>query len=324
MKRALKAKQYNHKILPFLPKLDVMLIRGPSPLMPFTASLCKRYHIPYAYLLVGDYLKSLAGVNSMNILKRSLLWSFYYVNKKLQDYYAKEALIFANNKIIFEEYKKVYNKTYEIRTTTLSKNDFFQKEDTCIRFPIKLGYAGRIEPTKGLDDMLDAVVLVRQQGYNVELHIAGWDPTDGEKYLKKLIEKAEKNGLIDFFVFHGKKQVGEELLSFYRECDIFLIATKGNEGFPRTIWEAMAQSIPVISTKVGAIPNMLDNGQNVLLVEQSSPKELADAIILLIKDKNLRKELISNGYTLAQTNTIELQSKKMLNIMKRYIENAEN
>lgn len=319
LKRTLKFREYTAKMVSYLSEIDIMLIRGPSPLMPFTAALCHKHHVPYAYLLVGDYLKSLAGVRKMNPLKRSLLWSFYRVNKLLQDHYAKTALIFTNNKVIYDECSIRYEEVYEIRTTTLSKHDFFKREDTCISLPIKLAYAGRIEPTKGIDDMLDAVVFLRSEGIGVELHIAGWDPSSEEKYLTRLRQKIKEDDVDKAFFFHGKKQVGEELFSFYRDCDIFLIATKGNEGFPRTIWEAMAQSMPVVSTRVGSIPDMLDNGENVILIDQSSPKQLSETIIQLKNDSNLRKKLIQNGYLLAQTNTIEIQSKKMVEIMKRYL-----
>jgi len=320
LKRTLKFRKYTAKITPYLSEVDIMLMRGPSPLMPFTAALCHKYHVPYAYLLVGDYLKSLAGVQKMNSLKRSLLWCFYRVNKMMQNHYAKRALIFTNNRIIFDEYNGHHDEVYEIRTTTLSKHNFFKREDTCINLPLKLAYAGRIEPTKGIDDMLDAIGLLFADGIDLELHIVGWDPTVGEKYLAKLWEKVKKDGLDEVFFFHGKKQVGEELFSFYRDGDVFMIATKGNEGFPRTIWEAMAQSMPVISTRVGSIPEMLDDRKNVILVDQKSPKQLSEAIMELYNDSNLRKKLIQNGYLLAQTNTIEIQSKNMIDIIKRYLD----
>ena len=122
----------------------------------------------------------------------------------------------------------------------------------------------------------------------------------------------------------GKKQIGEELLAFYRAFDIFVIATKGNEGFPRTIWEAMSQSLPVISTRVGSIPNLLVEDETAIFIDQSSPAQLAQAILRLKDEEELRKKLIRNGYALAKTNTIEIQSKKMIDIMKGYLGAKKN
>lgn len=319
IKRTINFRTHIKKISLWLPKIDIMLIRGPSPLMPFVSRLCQKNSTPYAYLLVGDYLKSLSGVERINPLKRVVLWSFYYFNKRLQDYYSNKALIFTNNKVIYNEYAIDRNDVYEIRTTTLSEEDFFVRDSACTNQPFKLAYAGRIEPTKGIEDMLDAIALLVSKGIDTQLHIAGWDPVPGEKYLKKLYQVIEEKGLKESFFFHGKKQVGKELFSFYRCYDAFVIATRGNEGFPRTIWEAMAQSMPVISTRVGSIPDMLEDGKTVLLVDQASPDQLADAVIKLKHNNKLRRELITNGYALARTNTLEIQSKKMITVMERFL-----
>ncbi|ADV46966.1 glycosyl transferase group 1 [Nitratifractor salsuginis DSM 16511] len=322
--RVLNYRKHTSRIKPYLSTVDLMLIRGPSPLLPFVAKMCKKNNVLYAFLLVGDYLKSLAGSNIRHPLKKFSLWSFYKINKTLQDHYARHALIFANNRVVYDEYNEKHNNVFEIRTTTLTVNDFFKREDTCVKFPIKLAYAGRIEPAKGIDDIIDALKLLRRDGIDVELHIAGWDPSAEGKYLKDLTLNIKKKGLEDLVFFHGKKRVGKELFSFYRSCDIFIVASKGNEGFPRTIWEAMAQSMPIISTRVGSIPDMLNEGEDVLLVEQSNPRQISGAVKRLLEDERLRKRLIINGYDLAKLNIMEIQIKKMIDIMKDYSDNAQH
>lgn len=319
LKRTAMFYKYTNVMKQHFSRLDLMLVRGPSPLLPFISYNCKHQRLPYAYLLVGDYVKSLSGVK-MPLPKRSLLWLFYQFNKISQDFFARDALVYSNNPVIFEEYKNVSRNVHEIRTTTLSEKDFFKRKDTCQNNIIKLAYAGRIEPMKGLDDILDTVLLLSEIGINTELHVAGWDPNPNQKTIKYLHEKSEQEKIK--FVYHGKKKVGEDLLSFYRGCDIYIQASKGNEGFPRTIWEAMAQSMPVIATRVGAIPNILEDGESVLLVDESSPQQLAEKITSLKLDGELRKKLIQSGYDLAQKNTIEEQSKKMVKIIKEYLQDA--
>ena len=310
------ASKYMKSIKKALTKIDLMLIRGPSPLLPNIASLCKKEQKPYAFLLVGDYLKSLDGVKGMNPLKQMVLKSFYTFNKYQQNRLANDAMLITNNPDIREEYESKGLNIEEIRTTTLHKDDFFDRKDTCQDKTIKLAYAGRIESTKGIDDMLQAVYFLRKEKLNVELHIAGWDPS-GDHYLKKLQAKAKDLQLDEKLVYHGKKKVGEELLSFYRSCDIFIIATRGNEGFPRTTWEAMSQSMPVIATKVGSIPKLLTDKETVYLVDEASPKQIADAVKILITNDEIRRQLIMKGRELALTNTIEVQSKRLSNILQR-------
>jgi len=316
--RAFFANKYLEPIRETLDQIDMMLIRGPSPLLPYIASLCKKEQKRFAFLLVGDYLKSLNGVSRMNPVKRQVLKNFYTFNKYQQNRLASDALLVTNNPDIREEYEAKGLIIEEIRTTTLHKDDFFDRNDTCDQETVRLAYAGRIESTKGIDDMLQAVYLLRKEKIDVELHIAGWDPSGGN-CLKKLEAKAKDLQIEDKFIYHGKKNVGPDLLSFYRACDIFIIATRGNEGFPRTIWEAMSQSMPVIATKVGSIPKLLIDKENVYLVEQSSPKHIANAVKQLIQNDEMRKQLILKGRDLALTNTIEVQSKTLLNILKRVV-----
>jgi glycosyltransferase involved in cell wall biosynthesis len=79
--------------------------------------------------------------------------------------------------------------------------------------------------------------------------------------------------------FHGKKSIGPVLNAVYQSCDIYVIPSY-HEDLPKTIWEAMANGMPVIATKVGAIPEYLTNEKNVVLIE---PKYVAEIVKMLKK-----------------------------------------
>jgi glycosyltransferase involved in cell wall biosynthesis len=314
--RLFQVKKYLRPIKKTLDQIDIMLIRGPSPLLPNIASLCNGEKRRYAFLLVGDYLKSLHGIKDMHYLKYMILNIFYRFNKHQQDKTAANALLVTNNPMIREDYELKGLRIHEIRTTTLKAGGFFDRKDTCQQHTIRLAYAGRIDPAKGIDDMLQAIYLLKDYRREVELHIAGWDPSGG-RYLEKLKARSKELKISDKLFYHGRKKVGEDLMSFYRACDIFIIATKGNEGFPRTIWEAMSQGTPVVATKVGSIPKILSNKENVLLIEESSPDQIAGIVKMLIEGKEMRMRLIFKGMELSLTNTIEVQSKRLSSILQR-------
>lgn len=300
-------------------ELDLLLLRAPSPLLPFLAAKARNLGVKYSFLLVGDYVKTLEGADGISGMKRVVLGSYYRLNKFFQDKFAATALLFANNQVNYDEYKERFKQTYLIRTTTLNQDDFFKRDDTCLNQNVHLMYAGRIEPTKGIEDILNAMVLMKDEAQTLVLNLVGWDPSHDDGHLKYLLAKAEELGLKERVVFHGKKRVGEELLGMYRQADIYILATKGNEGFPRTIWEAMASSMPVIATKVGAIPLILEHNKDVLLVDEHSPEQIAAAIQRLLRDKELRGGLITEGRRLAEENTNEIQAKRMSEIMLKYI-----
>lgn len=322
MKRALKAGQYIQKIVPFLPKIDIMLIRGPSPLLPAIASMSKKKNVSVAYLLVGDYLEGLNAATSMNKIKKSILWTYYAYNKYMQDRDIEKTLVFVNSAKLYEEYKKKNQDSLEVRTTTLTKSDFFKRSDTCQSSTINLLYTGRIDPTKGIEDIFYALAELRKKTEIIFiLNLVGWETSKG--FLHKLERLAERLDIVDNCIFHGKKTVGQELFDMYRKADIYVLASRGDfEGFPRTLWEAMANSTPIIATKVGAVPFVLIDEDNALLIDPNKPNEFAKAIEYLKESSSLRKKLIKNGYALAQTNTIEVQSEKMVKKIKRYLKHA--
>ena len=97
--------------------------------------------------------------------------------------------------------------------------------------------------------------------------------------------------------------------------DIYILPSY-HEGFPRTIWEAMANSLPVVATNVGGIPNYLENNKNVILIEPKSVEEIVLGISKLLNNNTLRKNIIKNGYNLASKNTLEIQTKKMIKTLK--------
>lgn len=125
-------------------------------------------------------------------------------------------------------------------------------------------------------------------------------------------------GLHSHVFFHGKKSVGEALNAMYRQADIYVIPSY-QEGFPRTIWEAMANSCPVIATRVGSIPHYLEHEHHALLIEPKDVGGIVEAVKRLLSDEVLRQKLISNGYALAQTNTLEIQTKRLVQILKEHL-----
>ena len=136
--------------------------------------------------------------------------------------------------------------------------------------------------------------------------------------MNALFEKVKEYSLDEFVQFHGRKKIGVELNRMYFNSDIYIIPSF-HEGFPRTIWEAMGQSTPVIATKVGGIPFLLDDKENSLLIEPKIVNEIVDAVESLISDEFLRRKIIINGYEKAKTVTLQNQSKLLISQIKNEI-----
>lgn len=292
--------------------IDAMLIRGPTPLLPQLARVNR--NIPTALLIGGDYL---AGMSSSRQpwLRKGLVWLWSWIYNKRQLRVAKKCLTMVNSHKLYTDMKPHLPKLIETRTTTLSDTDFFWREDTCQGEKIRLLYTGRMDRAKGLLDMLDAILKLVEIGDNVELHLVGMEEK-GDTILIELNNKAQKIGLTDRLFFHGYKPVGPELFNYYINSDIYLLASQSSfEGFPRTIWEALAHCLPVVATKVGSIPDYLSDKRNALLINPNSSDQLANAIHILIHDGVLRRQIIQNGFEIPKNNTIEERSKEQVGLI---------
>jgi glycosyltransferase involved in cell wall biosynthesis len=299
-------------------EIDAMFIRGPSPLLPAMANAAG--NLPIILLLVGDYL---AGIDTspQHYWRRELIrvWARQYT--RAQSEVAHRSLTLVNSHELYENMRSTVQNLFETRTTTLTESDFFIREDTCQSLPIHLLYTGRIAEQKGVLNMVDAVGDLVTQGEDLVLDLVGWTEKGEEQILDKIKVRAQQNNCSDRIIYHGYKAVGPELFAYYKQADIYLLASTF-EGFPRTIWEAMACSLPVIATRVGSIPFYLTDMETVLLIHPQQVGELADAIRRLIHAPSLRQRLIRNAITLAHENTLEKQARELIAYIEQWVANS--
>ena len=167
-------------------------------------------------------------------------------------------------------------------------------------------------------DIIEALADLVESGEDIVFDLVGW-PENGDPILQEIVEKAKQHGLAERVQYHGRKAVGPELFDYYRRADIFVNASKSSfEGFPRTIWEAMAHSLPVLATKVGSIPQFIAGAAE--LVEPNDVHGLGQAIRTLIQSSIRRQELIQAGRSLASGVTLEKQVGKMVDRIRQWIQ----
>jgi len=311
-KRLLHSRQITKIFKQNIQNLDLLLLRAPTLLLPFIVNATG--DLPIALLLVGD---NLSGVDDMKqpLWRKELIRLLWRWNKSQQTRIAKSSLTFVNSHKLYEEMNNSIPHLVETRTTTLSKDDFFKREDTCESPPYHLLYTGRIERAKGLLLLVETLALLVQEGNDLILDLVGWT-VPGDPILDELSALASQKGIQNHVIFHGFKPLGAELFKMYRSADIYVIPSLA-EGFPRTIWEAMANSLPVVATRVGSIPYFIEGAAE--LVTPNSIKDLVSSIKKMLYSPDLRKNYIQKGFILAKENTLEVRSVKMMTTMREWI-----
>ena len=149
---------------------------------------------------------------------------------------------------------------------------------------IVFGFAARLEEGKGPLVLMDALVKVNLKGPLAVARIAGIGIQ-----LLEVKARARKLALGDAceFVGHYSEPLGRT--AFMSSLDVFVLPSLA-EGTPNSIIEAMAQGLPIIASAVGGIPDVIGEDAGIL-IPPGNPSALAEAMLRLAKDPDLRKTM---------------------------------
>lgn len=172
---------------------------------------------------------------------------------------------------------------------TLPDNYFLTKETALEKLEITkdnkilIGAIANFYPTKGLRYLIEATKIIATD-YKLPIKIIIIGDGDLRHQLEQQIKDLElKNNVI---LAGSMLEAGQYLKAF----DLAVVSSV-KEGFPFFILEAMLAGLPIVTTKVGGIPEIITNGQNGFLVEPKNPQMLADKIKELITDKILMAKM---------------------------------
>jgi glycosyltransferase involved in cell wall biosynthesis len=147
---------------------------------------------------------------------------------------------------------------------------------------------GRFTPVKRQEDLIAAAALLRDQGIDVCLRLAGDGPLLGA-----VRAQVAAFGLQDRVTLHGTL-APPEVSQLLADADIACMPSS-QEGMPGAVMEAMASGLPVVGTRVNGIAELVRDGESGLLVEARDPTALAAALARLITDAPLRHRMGAAG-----------------------------
>lgn len=158
-------------------------------------------------------------------------------------------------------------------------------------------FVGRIEPLKGIDTLLEAIALLKDEGvlkdHPVSLMVIGGDPVPGKEEMAaemvRLKELCKSLGMGDLVTFLGKQD--QDTLQYYYSAAETLVMPSHYESFGMVALEAMACGTPVVASETGGLIFLVRDGETGFHVPAGDARALADRLQTLIQDELLRARL---------------------------------
>ncbi|MFN0178291.1 MAG: glycosyltransferase [Gemmatimonadales bacterium] len=191
---------------------------------------------------------------------------------------------------------------------------FTERAEPSAGMPFRLVTVSRIEPKKGLLELVEATSLLRSRGHRVEAHLVGapdeWslDSRDYHRRLNQRITELDLRGVVHL---EGRQQP-EEVRRLLGQAHLFVapfveMESGDKDGIPTALLEGMATGLAAVATGAGSIPEVVVADRDGLLVPQRNPGALADAIESLLVDRDRRGRL---GRAAAETIRLHFDAAK--------------
>ena len=161
--------------------------------------------------------------------------------------------------------------------------------------PALLLFVGSVCERKGVHFLIEALPEVLAHCGPVRLCVVGGADPD---YLDRLRRRAEQLGLSSLVEFVGQKSAAE-IAALHRRCRAYVLPTQ-NDNSPNTLAEAMVSGVPVVASRIGGIPSMVEDGVTGLLYDGGDTKALAACLRRILEDERLSRRLADRARVVAR------------------------
>ncbi len=166
-----------------------------------------------------------------------------------------------------------------------------------LREKVRLVIVGRQEFGKGTDVLINSLPLIKKDFPQVSLEVIG----DGAA-LSNFKALSVSMGLNAHVKFHGYVS-HDEVTRLLHDCDLFCFPT-ASEGFPKVVLEALACGLPVITTRVSVLPNLIGTGCG-MLIDEITPVEIAEAVRQCLSDSERYNAMSAQAVKTANQYSLE-------------------
>ena len=184
--------------------------------------------------------------------------------------------------------------------------------------PENILFTGRFVSAKGLTFLADAIPEVVSKHPNATFTFIG--PGNFQPYLNRILAHNVPNRNVNLV---GYVKDRDAVLEYYRRCDLFVVPTL-YENLPTRVLEAMACGKPVVATNVSAIPEIINSGDNGILVPPRSEEALANAINGLLDNRSLMRRMGTRARESVEGKfDWEVNARKVASLYEELIQNSQ-
>lgn len=261
-----------------------------------------RYPTPFGWLqrvfikkpkkiihFVGDPIDTVEKNPNFSLFKKKLLTSLFLPEHLLYIWACKKNVsVYTNGTHLSKKLNKHGIYATPLISSTLQESDFYINENKIIsnKHP-KIIYVGYLRKAKGVETVIATFSFLKKKYPNSSLTIVGTGELE-----EKLKSNTKHLSNINFL---GHIDDRKKLNNILREHDIFCFCSL-SEGSPRVILEAMANGLNVVSTPVGSLPDIFQDGVNILFSKYNNEKDFSEKIEFLIDNPNIAKKIRTNSF----------------------------
>jgi glycosyltransferase involved in cell wall biosynthesis len=162
---------------------------------------------------------------------------------------------------------------------------------------LQLGTVALFRPRKGIEVLLEAMAELRKSGIATTLRAVG--PFETPDYERQVHELVCRLGLERDVHWAG---FCSDMSAEFRRMHVFVLSSLFGEGMPMVVLEAMAAGLPVVSTRVEGIPQVVRDGRDGLLVEPGNPQQLAQALAVIARGERPTDAMGDSGWQRQRAN----------------------
>jgi len=181
-----------------------------------------------------------------------------------------------------------------VTTTAIDKSKIISREVASDDDIINVLFLGRIQDLKGIEELVEAIIKINKTNQlgHFRFTIVGHENRTG--YVEELKGKLKQNNILDQIVTFPGRVTGKDKFSLYADNDIYVLPSY-TEGCPNSLLEALASGLFCITTRVGALSDLIKPKKNGLFVEVKNSEAIVEALKYCSINKNYNKNRMANS-----------------------------